>query len=97
MPNANNSNANNANRVIIFDTTLRDGEQCPGASMTFEEKLEVADLLDTMGGMSSRRASRSPRTVISNRSPRSHAARRTRSSPVSPAPSPPISPAPARR
>jgi 2-isopropylmalate synthase len=37
------------NRVIIFDTTLRDGEQSPGASMTFEEKLEVADLLDAMG------------------------------------------------
>jgi 2-isopropylmalate synthase len=36
-------------RVLIFDTTLRDGEQCPGASMTFEEKLEVADLLDAMG------------------------------------------------
>lgn len=36
-------------RVIIFDTTLRDGEQCPGASMTFEEKLEVAELLETMG------------------------------------------------
>jgi 2-isopropylmalate synthase len=36
-------------RVVIFDTTLRDGEQCPGATMTFEEKLEVADLLDTMG------------------------------------------------
>ncbi|TCT02571.1 2-isopropylmalate synthase [Aquabacter spiritensis] len=36
-------------RVVIFDTTLRDGEQCPGASMTFEEKLEVAELLDTMG------------------------------------------------
>ena len=36
-------------RVIIFDTTLRDGEQSPGASMTLEEKLEVADLLDTMG------------------------------------------------
>jgi 2-isopropylmalate synthase len=36
-------------RVIIFDTTLRDGEQCPGATMTFEEKLEVAELLDTMG------------------------------------------------
>lgn len=36
-------------RVIIFDTTLRDGEQCPGASMTFEEKLEVAELLDEMG------------------------------------------------
>jgi len=36
-------------RVIIFDTTLRDGEQCPGATMTFEEKLEVASLLDAMG------------------------------------------------
>ena len=32
-------------RVVIFDTTLRDGEQCPGATMTFEEKLEVAELL----------------------------------------------------
>src|SRR3981081_1547137 len=36
-------------RVVIFDTTLRDGEQCPGATMTHEEKLEVADLLDQMG------------------------------------------------
>ncbi|MCS0496187.1 2-isopropylmalate synthase [Ancylobacter mangrovi] len=36
-------------RIVIFDTTLRDGEQCPGASMTFEEKLEVAELLDAMG------------------------------------------------
>src|SRR3989440_5049821 len=36
-------------RVVIFDTTLRDGEQCPGATMTLEEKLEVAELLDTMG------------------------------------------------
>ncbi len=36
-------------RVVIFDTTLRDGEQCPGATMTFEEKLEVADCLDQMG------------------------------------------------
>ncbi len=36
-------------RVVIFDTTLRDGEQCPGATMTFEEKLEVAALLDRMG------------------------------------------------
>ena len=35
--------------VVIFDTTLRDGEQCPGATMTFEEKLEVADFLDAMG------------------------------------------------
>ncbi len=39
----------NQDRVFIFDTTLRDGEQCPGATMTFEEKLKVAELLDTMG------------------------------------------------
>ena len=36
-------------RVVIFDTTLRDGEQCPGATMTFVEKLEIAELLDEMG------------------------------------------------
>ena len=36
-------------RVLIFDTTLRDGEQSPGATMTHEEKLEIADLLDEMG------------------------------------------------
>jgi 2-isopropylmalate synthase len=36
-------------RVLIFDTTLRDGEQCPGATMTHEEKLQVAELLDEMG------------------------------------------------
>src|SRR2546422_7096176 len=36
-------------RVVIFDTTLRDGEQSPGAPMTHEEKLEVAELLDQMG------------------------------------------------
>src|ERR1700675_3199594 len=36
-------------RVVIFDTTLRDGEQCPGATMTHEEKLQVAELLDEMG------------------------------------------------
>ena len=34
------------NRIVIFDTTLRDGEQSPGATMTHEEKLEVAELLD---------------------------------------------------
>jgi 2-isopropylmalate synthase len=36
-------------RVVIFDTTLRDGEQSPGASMTLEQKLQVAELLDEMG------------------------------------------------
>jgi 2-isopropylmalate synthase len=39
----------NQDRVYIFDTTLRDGEQCPGATMTHDEKLEVAELLDQMG------------------------------------------------
>ncbi len=37
------------NRIIIFDTTLRDGEQSPGCSMTKEEKLKMAVLLDEMG------------------------------------------------
>jgi 2-isopropylmalate synthase len=37
------------NRVLIFDTTLRDGEQSPGATMTHDEKLEIAGLLDEMG------------------------------------------------
>lgn len=39
----------NSEPVVIFDTTLRDGEQSPGASMTLEEKIEVADVLDAMG------------------------------------------------
>ncbi|NVK35723.1 MAG: 2-isopropylmalate synthase [Rhodobacteraceae bacterium] len=36
-------------QVYIFDTTLRDGEQSPGASMTLEEKLQIAEILDDMG------------------------------------------------
>src|SRR6056297_1472893 len=36
-------------KVVIFDTTLRDGEQSPGATMTHDEKLEIAELLDEMG------------------------------------------------
>jgi 2-isopropylmalate synthase len=39
----------NKDRVVIFDTTLRDGEQSPGATMTHDEKLEIAELLDDMG------------------------------------------------
>jgi 2-isopropylmalate synthase len=38
-----------SNEVLIFDTTLRDGEQSPGATMTHNEKLEIAELLDEMG------------------------------------------------
>ena len=37
-----------SDRVIIFDTTLRDGEQSPGASMTKEEKLRIAKALERM-------------------------------------------------
>jgi len=36
-------------RVIIFDTTMRDGEQSPGASMSHDEKLELAKILEEMG------------------------------------------------
>ena len=38
-----------ADRLIIFDTTLRDGEQSPGASMTVPEKCRIAEMLDQMG------------------------------------------------
>lgn len=40
---------NAGDRVVIFDTTLRDGEQCPGASMTLDEKLRVAEMLERLG------------------------------------------------
>jgi len=36
-------------RIIIFDTTLRDGEQSPGASMNVEEKLKMARQLEALG------------------------------------------------
>ena len=35
--------------IVIFDTTLRDGEQSPGASMNLQEKLEVAKALVELG------------------------------------------------
>jgi len=37
------------NRIFISDTTLRDGEQAPGASLNIEEKLKIAKQLDTLG------------------------------------------------
>ncbi len=39
----------NSNRVVIFDTTLRDGEQSPGASMNLDEKLRIAEMLEELG------------------------------------------------
>src|ERR1700751_1931787 len=35
-------------KIVIFDTTLRDGEQCPGASMHLREKMEVARQLQRL-------------------------------------------------
>ncbi len=54
MTNTDNQKTNvsksaDTDHVLIFDTTLRDGEQSPGATMTFEEKLQIAELLDEMG------------------------------------------------
>ncbi len=34
------------NRIIIFDTTMRDGEQSPGATMSLEEKIQIARCFD---------------------------------------------------
>ncbi|MBU1862155.1 MAG: 2-isopropylmalate synthase [Candidatus Omnitrophica bacterium] len=39
---------NTKRKIYIFDTTLRDGEQCPGASMTPEEKVQVAKQLERL-------------------------------------------------
>ena len=36
-------------KIVIFDTTMRDGEQSPGASMSLEEKIQIARVFDEMG------------------------------------------------
>src|SRR5512143_2498654 len=41
--------ARDADRVVIFDTTLRDGEQSPGASMNLDEKVRIATVLEELG------------------------------------------------
>src|ERR1700722_12595543 len=44
-----NEARNDADRVLIFDTTLRDGEQSPGISLNKQEKLEIAHQLSRLG------------------------------------------------
>ncbi len=44
-----NFGAMDEKRVIIFDTTLRDGEQSPGFSMNLNEKLRMAEALTELG------------------------------------------------
>jgi len=39
----------NKDKVFIFDTTMRDGEQSPGASMSVEEKIQISRVFDEMG------------------------------------------------
>ncbi len=41
--------AKSNNQIIIFDTTLRDGEQSPGASMSLEEKVQIASAFEDLG------------------------------------------------
>jgi 2-isopropylmalate synthase len=43
------SASSDKNRILIFDTTMRDGEQSPGASMNLDEKLRIAEVLEGMG------------------------------------------------
>src|ERR1700729_2845623 len=47
--NIGNAKSGSLQPIQIFDTTLRDGEQSPGAAMTHDEKLQIAELLDEMG------------------------------------------------
>ena len=40
---------NDKDKIFIFDTTMRDGEQSPGASMSLEEKIQIARIFDELG------------------------------------------------
>src|SRR5688500_8136332 len=49
MPQTEGPTMSTSEHVRIFDTTLRDGEQSPGATMTMEEKLRIARMLEKLG------------------------------------------------
>src|ERR1700679_1017876 len=49
MTTTDNAKTGELQPILIFDTTLRDGEQSPGAAMNHDEKLQIAELLDEMG------------------------------------------------
>ena len=42
-------NMNLADKIYIFDTTLRDGEQTPGVALTVDEKIQIAQKLNNLG------------------------------------------------
>ena len=44
-----NDNINPADKIFIFDTTLRDGEQTPGVALTIDEKIQIAQKLNNLG------------------------------------------------
>ena len=67
--------------VLIFDTTLRDGEQAPGNSLSPEEKLRLARQLDALGWISSRPAFRPRPRAITGACARSRPRCDARSSP----------------
>jgi len=49
MEQINNENMNIADKIYIFDTTLRDGEQTPGVALTVDDKIQIAQKLNNMG------------------------------------------------
>ena len=44
-----NESMNLAEKIYIFDTTLRDGEQTPGVALTVDEKIQIAQKLNNLG------------------------------------------------